>query len=147
MKYLLEAPILPPCRVCHTDLISMTWGCRKNLNGPSCSSRNASVIQLWQGFSEDTQVLRTIRPWVIITLAFTPKFPVYFTPQVLPSVSFSGPLGFCFLTSFRVIAHASHCRPCHGHSCLCFSEVSPAIITAAFSGIFQVVERVLFLWL
>lgn len=52
-------------------------------------------------------------------------------------VAFLGPSGFCFLMSFRVIAHASHCRPCH--SCLCFSEVSPAVITAAFSGILQVV--------
>lgn len=85
MKCLFEAPILPHCRVCHTDLILITWGCRKKLNRPCIMflQPSALVTQLWSGFSKATQVLRTIRPWVIITLTFTPKFSLDFTPRAL----------------------------------------------------------------
>lgn len=60
-------------------------------NHPSimCLQHRALVTQLWSGFSKATQVLRTIRLWVIITLALTPKFPlVDLTPQALQFPSF-----------------------------------------------------------
>ena len=59
-----------------------------------CLQHRALVTQLGSGFSKATQVLRTIRLWVIITLALTPKFPlVDFTPQALQFLSFLEALG------------------------------------------------------
>ena len=111
MKRLFEAPILPRCRVWHTDLILITWGCRKKLNHPSIMflQHSALVTQLWSSFLKATQVLRTIRPWVIITLAFTPKFPlVDFTPQALQFLSFLGFLGPAWQFLFSDVISCYH---------------------------------------
>lgn len=98
---------------------------------PGAAGRNSVppedglVTQLWPGFSRATPVLRTIRLWVIITLAFTPKFScVYFTPQTLQSVCFLGPLGFfCCLFScchFMLSSTPAAAGPATA-TCLCFS--------------------------
>lgn len=115
---------------------------------PGAAGRNSVppedglVTQLWPGFSRATPVLRTIRLWVIITLAFTPKFScVYFTPQTLQSVCFLGPLVFfllfVFLLSFHVIVHTSRCRPCHRYLSLLFLTSVPLSLLLLFLGYFK----------
>lgn len=120
----------------------------------------ALVIQLWPGFSKATQVLRAVRPWVIIHLAFTlssfwfilhlSPFGLFFGvpgPYVAVSVSlFLGVPGSLWQFLFSdIILHYRPCWPPQALPqflfCLCFSWSQPAVITAAFSGILQVVER------
>lgn len=128
---------------------------------PSCfSSTVPLVIQPWPGFSKATQGLRTIRPWVRIGATFPPKLLlIYFIPQPLQSLSWGpqafawqllslsslgspGPHGgFHFLTRFHSIAHTSASRPHPGAPLVCFSWSRSAVITPAFSGTLQVVER------
>lgn len=80
------------------------------------SKHRALVTQLWSGFSKATQVLRTIRLWVIITLALTPKFPlVDFTPQALQFLSFLEALGSVWQFLFSDIILCYHpCQPLQG---------------------------------
>lgn len=77
----------PPCRLSHTDLFLITWGCGKLFHHASSFSEHiASVTQPWRCFSKATPAERTSRSWVIITSAFSPRFvSCWFYTLGLPS--------------------------------------------------------------